>query len=58
MLWNVLCADLAGRLGKAAADVLLPQSRLLRHGGFLLLDGLDEVPEAGFLCRMIQKGIQ
>ena len=48
MLWNALADDIATHLGKPAADVLLPylQRRLLAEGGFILLDGLDEVPEA------------
>jgi formylglycine-generating enzyme required for sulfatase activity len=49
MLWEALRADLSVRLGEKAADVLFPhlQSRLLKEGGLVLLDGLDEVPEAG-----------
>jgi len=49
MVWNALRADLADRLGEEAAGVLFPylQRRLLEEGGLLLLDGLDEVPEAG-----------
>lgn len=48
MLWQSLRDDLASHLGAGAADRLLPhlQSRLLKEGGFILLDGLDEVPEA------------
>ena len=48
MVWNALRADLADRLGEQAAGVLFPylQRRLLEEGGLLLLDGLDEVPEA------------
>ena len=48
MVWNALQADLAARLGEKAASVLFPylQHRLLSEGGLLLLDGLDEVPEA------------
>ena len=48
MLWNALADDIAAHLGEPAAKVLLPhlQRRLLAEGGFILLDGLDEVPEA------------
>jgi formylglycine-generating enzyme required for sulfatase activity/energy-coupling factor transporter ATP-binding protein EcfA2 len=48
MLWNALRAELAARLGDDAADKLLPylRQRLLKDGGFILLDGLDEVPES------------
>jgi formylglycine-generating enzyme required for sulfatase activity len=49
MLWDALHADIAAQLGKPAADKLFPylQRRLLSEGGFILLDGLDEVPESG-----------
>jgi len=48
MLWDALRADVAERLGQPAAErlFLALQQRLLREGLFLL-DGLDEVPEAG-----------
>ena len=48
MLWEALRADIATRLGDDAADRVLPyvRQRLLKDGGFILLDGLDEVPEA------------
>jgi hypothetical protein len=59
MLWDVFQADLVARLGQAAADVLLPylQRRLLRGGGLFLLDGLDEVPEAGRRRRCLLEAI-
>lgn len=49
MMWQALQADLSARLGEQGAAVLLPhlQGRLLKEGGLILLDGLDEVPEAG-----------
>ena len=48
MLWQALYADLTDHLGEAAAARLWPhlQQRLLQEGGLILLDGLDEVPEA------------
>ena len=48
MLWNALADDIAAHLGQPAAAVLFSylQRRLLAEGGFILLDGLDEVPEA------------
>ena len=48
MLWQALEADLARALGAPAAARLLPdlQQRLCQEGGLILLDGLDEVPEA------------
>lgn len=49
MLWEALQADLSTRLGGKAADVLFPhmQNWLLKKDSLVLLDGLDEVPEAG-----------
>lgn len=48
MLWDALADDIAAHLGKQAAEEVLPhlQRRLVAEGGFMLLDGLDEVPEA------------
>ncbi|MCK7480162.1 MAG: hypothetical protein M0C28_25005 [Candidatus Moduliflexus flocculans] len=48
LLWQALRADVTERLGAAAAErvVLALQQRLLKDGGLVLLDGLDEVPEA------------
>jgi formylglycine-generating enzyme required for sulfatase activity len=48
MLWGALQDDIAARLGAAAAEKLLLflQEQLLEKGGIILLDGLDEVPEA------------
>jgi formylglycine-generating enzyme required for sulfatase activity len=46
MMWDAVRADLNTRLGVDAANALFPvlQKRLLREGGLILLDGLDEVP--------------
>ena len=48
LLWEALQGDISARLGKAAAERLLPhlQDLLIQQGGVILLDGLDEVPEA------------
>ena len=48
MLWDALERDLRQRLGEGASQRLFPylQERLMAEGGVLLLDGLDEVPEA------------
>jgi formylglycine-generating enzyme required for sulfatase activity len=55
MLWAALRADLATRLGDGAAGRLLPylQDRLLEQGGLVMLDGLDEVPEANHRRRCL-----
>ncbi len=60
LLWNALRADLAERLGEAAAEKVLPhlQERLFREGGLILLDGLDEVPEAGKRRQCLLEAIQ
>lgn len=48
MFWDALYTDIAARLGRDSANVLLPylQQRLMEEGGLILLDGLDEVPIA------------
>ena len=48
VIWQGLQHELAAQLGPVAAEKLLPylQERLLEEGGMVLLDGLDEVPEA------------
>ena len=60
LLWNALRADLVERLGEAAAEKVLPhlQERLFREGGLILLDGLDEVPEAGKRRQCLLEAIQ
>jgi formylglycine-generating enzyme required for sulfatase activity len=59
MLWDAIAADMQARLGEAAAARLMPwfQARLLRQGGLFLLDGLDEVPEAGRRRRCLLEAV-
>jgi formylglycine-generating enzyme required for sulfatase activity/energy-coupling factor transporter ATP-binding protein EcfA2 len=49
LLWDALESDIARRLGDLAATILVSvlQQRLMEGGGFVFLDGLDEVPAAG-----------
>ncbi len=49
MLWSALEQNLVEILGADGARHLLPeiQRRVLERGAFVVLDGLDEVPEAG-----------
>jgi formylglycine-generating enzyme required for sulfatase activity/energy-coupling factor transporter ATP-binding protein EcfA2 len=49
LLWDALERDIARRLGDLAATILVSvlQQRLMEGGGFVFLDGLDEVPAAG-----------
>ncbi len=60
MLWDALRADVTRRLDEQAAEKLLPylRERLLGEGGLFLLDGLDEVPEAGRRRRCLLEAIQ
>ena len=60
VLWDALHSDMAERLGAAAAEKTLPylQERLYRQGGLVLLDGLDEVPEAGLRRRCLLEAVQ
>ena len=48
MLWDAVRDEIAARLDAASADLLVAhlRGRLLEDGGLILLDGLDEVPEA------------
>ncbi|MEE8523431.1 MAG: SUMF1/EgtB/PvdO family nonheme iron enzyme [Thermoanaerobaculia bacterium] len=48
MLWGALATGLDEALGEAARQRLMPylQDRLLKDGALVVLDGLDEVPEA------------
>ncbi len=60
MLWDGLEDDVAARLGGVAASRLLPvlQGRLLEEGGLIMLDGLDEVPEACRRRRTLLEAVQ
>lgn len=60
MLWAALHDDIAVRLGEAAAQRLLPhlQERLLNDGALVLLDGLDEVPEAQQRRKTLLEAVQ
>ncbi len=60
LLWQALRADVTERLGAAAAErvVLALQQRLLKDGGLVLLDGLDEVPEAARRRHCLLESIQ
>lgn len=60
MLWDALQDDITLRLGEAAARRLLPylQERLLHDGGLILLDGLDEVPEAQQRRKTLLEAVQ
>ncbi|PKO22486.1 MAG: hypothetical protein CVU38_09080, partial [Chloroflexi bacterium HGW-Chloroflexi-1] len=59
MLWNALRDDIARHLGKPAAEKLFPylQRRLMNDGGLILLDGLDEVPEARQRRRVLLEAV-
>ena len=48
MLWEALEQDIAARIGKDSAPAVCRhlRQRLREEGGLILLDGLDEVPEA------------
>jgi len=60
MLWDALRDDIAARLDVAAARDLFPhlQERLLKEGGLILLDGLDQVPQAARRRQAVLEAIQ
>jgi predicted NACHT family NTPase len=64
ILWQAIRADMDARLGKDAAAKFFPvlQTRVLSEPALVLLDGLDEVPEAherrAHLIQAIQKFCQ
>jgi hypothetical protein len=49
LLWDALERDITRRLGELAGTLLVNEirNRLMEQGGFVFLDGLDEVPAAG-----------
>ena len=57
---QTLWAFLRGRLQQAALDDFAPvlQQELLQHGGLVLLDGLDEVPNARDRREQIKRVVQ
>jgi predicted NACHT family NTPase len=59
MLWDALRSDIATRLGETAAAALFAhlQEHLLGGESLFLLDGLDEVPEAGRRRRCLLEAI-
>jgi formylglycine-generating enzyme required for sulfatase activity len=60
MLWNALRDDIGRFWGADSASLLLPylQRRLALEGGLVLLDGLDEVPEAGSRRKCLLEAVQ
>jgi formylglycine-generating enzyme required for sulfatase activity len=60
MLWNALQADIARHISRPGAELLLPylQRRLAQSGGLVLLDGLDEVPDAGQRRKCLVQALQ
>ena len=60
MLWSALQEEIARLRGTAAAHKILPyvQRQLESRGGLVLLDGLDEAPEAGRRRKSLLEAIQ
>jgi len=60
MLWKALEADIARYISPHGAEILLPylQNRLAQSGGLILLDGLDEVPDAGRRRECLLQAVQ
>ncbi len=60
LLWQAVHVEMSDILGKATADQLLPylQEQVERRGALVLLDGLDEVPEANQRRRCLLESIQ
>jgi len=60
VLWGALRDDITSRLGKVAADHLVPhlQDRLIREGGLFILDGLDQVPKSNRRRQVLLEAIQ
>mgnify|MGYP001158007861 CR=1 FL=1 len=60
MIWKALRKDMETLLGELGAAQLFPvfQQRILHQGAMILLDGLDEVPEAGQRRKCLLEAIQ
>jgi len=60
MIWDAIRDDLRQRLGETAGDRAFGawQQRLLKEPGVILLDGLDEVPEAQRRRQVLLQAIQ
>ena len=60
MIWKALRKDMETLLGDLGAAQLFPvfQQRILQQGAMILLDGLDEVPEAGQRRKCLLEAIQ
>jgi formylglycine-generating enzyme required for sulfatase activity/energy-coupling factor transporter ATP-binding protein EcfA2 len=60
MIWDAMRDDLRQRLGETAGDRAFGawQQRLLKEPGVILLDGLDEVPEAQRRRQVLLQAIQ
>ena len=60
MLWNAVQAEIAGRIGQAAAGLVLPflQQQISQKGALFLLDGLDEVPDADRRRKRLLEAVQ
>ena len=55
LLWNFIVKQLPDQLKRYADDL---QAELLRKGGLILLDGLDEVPEALLRREQVKQAVQ
>jgi formylglycine-generating enzyme required for sulfatase activity len=60
MLWEALAQDIAARIDKASAPAVCDRlrQRLREEGGLILLDGLDEVPEAEHRRQALLQAVQ
>lgn len=60
MLWNALLDNISSHLGNDAGKTLLNylQTRMINEGAVVLLDGLDEVPEAMSRRRILLEAIR
>jgi len=60
LLWQAVHVEMSDILGKATADQVLPylQQQVEQRGALVLLDGLDEVPEANQRRQCLLESIQ